>query len=92
MAPILAALGAGDLPGAFEATRPDIAEKLSIAGTPEEVVPMLKELVPTGVNHMILAITDAGLVKAFTGREIDGVADVATQLRLVAEKVMPAFA
>ena len=92
MAPVLAALGAGDLPGAYAATRPDVAEKLSVAGTPEEVTAKLKTLEPAGVNHMILAITDAGLVKAFTGREIHGVADVNTQIRLVAEQVMPAFA
>ena len=57
-----------------------------------KVTAKLKTLEPAGVNHMILAITDAGLVKAFTGREIHGVADVNTQIRLVAEQVMPAFA
>ena len=41
---------------------------------------------------MILAITDATLVKALMGRDIDGVADVNTQLRLIHDKVMPAFA
>ena len=91
MAPVLAALGAGDLPGAYAATRPDVAEKLSIAGTPDEVTAKLKTLEPIGVNHLVLAITDAGLVKAFTGREIEGVADVNTQLRLVHDHVMPAF-
>ncbi len=92
LAPALAALGAGDLAGAVEATSPEVAEKLSIAGTPAEVTEQLKKLVPCGVNHMILAITDAGLVKAFTGRDIEGVADVNTQLRLVHDTVMPAFA
>ncbi len=92
LAPVLTALGAGDLPGAFDATRPEIAAKLSIAGTPAEVIEQLQRIVPSGVNHMILAITDAELVKAFTGREIEGVADVTTQLRLVHDEVMPAFA
>jgi 5,10-methylenetetrahydromethanopterin reductase len=92
LAPILTALGAGDLPGAIAATTPDIADKLSIAGTPDEVVAKLKNIADAGVNHMILAITDAELVKAFTGQQIDGVADVNTQLRLVHDKVMPAFA
>ncbi len=41
------------------------------------------------MNHMILAITDAALVKALMGREVEGAAD--TQLRLIADKVMPAF-
>lgn len=43
------------------------------------------------MNHMILAITDAALVKALMGREVEGAADVDTQLRLIADKVMPAF-
>jgi len=91
LAPILAALGAGDLPGAIAATTPDVADKLSIAGTPDEVAAKLKVLADAGVNHMILAITDAALVKAFTGQQIDGVADVNTQLRLIHDQVMPAF-
>ena len=92
LAPILTALGAGDLPGAIAATTPEISDKLSIAGTPDEVVDRLKNIAGAGVNHMILAITDAALVKAFTGQQIDGVADVDTQLRLIHDKVMPAFA
>ena len=31
------------------------------------------------------------MVKAFTGRGVEGVADVTTQLRLVHDQVMPAF-
>ena len=92
MKPILAALGAGDLSGAIDATSPEIGDTLSVAGTPEECVAKLKELEAAGVNHMILAITDAALVKTFMGRDIDGVADVDTQLRLIAEKIMPEFA
>ena len=92
LAPALAALGAGDLAGAIDATPPATAEKLSIAGTPAEVVAKLQDIAAAGVNHMILAITDAILVKTLMGREIDGVADVDTQLRLIHDKVMPEFA
>jgi 5,10-methylenetetrahydromethanopterin reductase len=93
VAPIIAAIGAGDLARGIELTSPDLAERLSIAGTPEECVEKIKrEIEPAGVNHMILAITDAALVKALMGRELEGVADVDTQLQLVHDKVMPAFA
>lgn len=91
MAPIIEKLGAGDLAGSIDATTPEIGETLSIAGTPEECVAKLKEIEAAGVNHMILAVTDATLVKTFMGREIDGVADVDTQLRLIADRIMPAF-
>jgi len=91
LGPALAALGAGDLAGAIDATPPETAEKLSIAGSPAEVVAKLQDIAAVGVNHMILAITDATLVKTLMGREIDGVADVNTQLRLIHDEVMPAF-
>jgi len=91
MAPVISALGAGDLAGSIDATTPEIGETLSVAGTPDECVAKLKEIEAAGVNHMILAITDATLVKTFMGKDIDGVADVDSQLRLIHDKIMPAF-
>jgi 5,10-methylenetetrahydromethanopterin reductase len=91
--PIVEAIGAGDMAKGIELTSSDLAERLSIAGTPEEVTEKIKsDLEPTGINHMILAITDASLVKALMGHEIEGVPDVDTQLQLVHDRVMPAFA
>ncbi len=92
VAPIIEAIGSGDMAKGIELTSPDLAERLSIAGTPEEVTEKIKtNIEPTGINHMILAITDASLVKALMGREIAGVPNVDTQLQLVHDKVMPAF-
>jgi 5,10-methylenetetrahydromethanopterin reductase len=90
--PVVDALGAGDIPRAVELFRPEYAEKLSIAGTPEECVEKIKsDIQPAGVNHMILALSDAALVKTFSGEEVPNVPDIHGQLRLVAERVMPAF-
>ncbi|GAA4081641.1 LLM class flavin-dependent oxidoreductase [Actinomadura miaoliensis] len=92
VAPIIEAIGAGDLAKGIELTTPEITEKLSIAGTPEEVLEKIqRDIAPTGVNHMICAITDSALVKSFTGRDVENVADVDTQLRLIADEIMPAF-
>ena len=91
MGEIVEALGKGELDRAYELTTPEIAETLSIAGTPEECVTKIKELEAGGVNHMICCITDPFILKAFTGKDVD-VPDVQGQLRLVAEEVMPAFA
>lgn len=91
--PVIDALGKGDLAGAIELTRPDIAERLSVAGTPDECVAKLRsEIVDAGVNHLIFAITDAALVKALMGRDLDNVASVSDQLQLIHDEVMPAFA
>jgi 5,10-methylenetetrahydromethanopterin reductase len=77
----------------IELTTPDLAERLSIAGTPEECAERLEsQITSTGINHLILAITDFALVKALMGREIEGVPDVNTQLQLVHDRVVPAFA
>jgi 5,10-methylenetetrahydromethanopterin reductase len=89
--PVIDAMGSGDLARAIELTTPELADKLSFAGTPEEVTARIKEIEPAGVNHIVAAITDASIVRTFTGREIPGVATVDEQLRLLHDEVMPAF-
>ena len=92
LTPIIDAIGAGDMAKGIELTTPDLAERLSVAGTPEECTEKIRtQIAAAGVNHMILAITDASLVKALMGRELEGVPDVNTQLQLVHDRVMPAF-
>ncbi|SEL41890.1 methylenetetrahydromethanopterin reductase [Blastococcus sp. DSM 46786] len=90
--PIIDAIAGGDLARGIELTSPELADKLSFAGTPEEVTAKIKEIEPAGVNHVVAALTDASLVKAFTGRELPGVATVEEQLQLLHDEVMPAFA
>ncbi|GAA2671858.1 MULTISPECIES: LLM class flavin-dependent oxidoreductase [Nonomuraea] len=92
MKPIVDALGAGDLARAIELTTPELGDRLSIAGTPEECVEKIKrEIEPSGVNHMILAVTDATLVKQFMGRDLPEVSSVETQLQLIHDRIMPSF-
>jgi 5,10-methylenetetrahydromethanopterin reductase len=90
--PVVEALGAGNVAKAVELFAPEYAEKLSIAGTPEECVEKIRtDIQPAGVNHMILALSDAALVKTFSGQDVPNVPDIRGQLRLVADRVMPAF-
>ena len=93
MAPIIEAIGAGEMAKGIELTTPEIAERLSIAGTPEECAEkMQREITSTGMNHLILAVTDRAMVNSLMGRDIEGVPDVGTQLQLIHDRVMPAFA
>ena len=92
VAPIIEAIGAGEMAKGIELTTPDLAERQCVAGTPDECIEKLQEIAGAGINHMILAITDKALVNALMGREIEGVPDVNTQLQLVHDRVMPAFA
>lgn len=88
--PAIDAINAGDLARGIELTSPELADRLSIAGTPEECAEKIRtQITPSGVNHIICALTDRTLVKTFTGRDLDGVADVDTQLRLIHDQIMP---
>jgi len=92
LAPIFEAFGAGDVAKAVELTSPELGEKLSISGTPEECVAKLQaDILPTGINHVVAAITDPYLVSAFTGITIDNCPDASGQLDLIAERVIPAL-
>ena len=91
--PIVEALGRGAIDEAIELTSADVAARLSLAGTPAEVAAKIRDdIAGAGVNHMILAITDPAMVKAFTTRDLEGVPDVRGQLKLIHDEVMPAFA
>lgn len=91
--PIFDAFGAGDVPKALELTTPELGEKFSVAGTPDEVAGRLqRDIISTGVNHIIGAVVDPYLVKAFTGIDIPNAIDTHAQLRLIRDRVMPALA
>ena len=93
LAPVVEALGAGDVKKAISLFEPHYAEKLSLAGTPEEVVEKIKaDLEPAGVNHMILSLADPRAGEALQRRgRAERARTSSGQLKLVAERVMPAF-
>jgi 5,10-methylenetetrahydromethanopterin reductase len=90
LAPILEAFGAGQVDKAIELTSSELADNLSISGTPEECEEKLREnILSTGINHIVYAICDPFLVKAFSGMDVPNVPDTTGQLRLLAERVNP---
>jgi 5,10-methylenetetrahydromethanopterin reductase len=90
--PVLDAFAAGDVPKALELTTPELGEMFSVAGTPEEVSERLqRDILSTGVNHVIGAVVDPYLVKAFTGIDIPNAVDSHAQLRLIRDRVLPAL-
>jgi 5,10-methylenetetrahydromethanopterin reductase len=91
--PIFDAFGAGDVQKALDLTSPELGDMLSISGTPEECAEKLqRDIISTGINHVVAAVVDPYLVKAFTGRDIEGCPDSHGQLQLIHDRVMPAFA
>ena len=88
--PIIDAIGAGDLAKGIELTSPTGRPLVGFGLAGQCAAKIRDEIAPAGVNHMVLAITDRSLVKAFTGMDIEGVADVNTQLQLIHDEVIPA--
>ena len=91
--PVFDAFAVGDVARAINMFSPELAEKLSVAGTPEECAEQIKrDILPSGINHIILALADAPLVELFSGQSVSGVPGIADQLRLAADRLIPAVA
>lgn len=91
--PMFDAFAAGDVAKAINMFSPQLAEKLSVAGTPEECSERIRrDIAPAGINHVILALADAPLVEFFSGQSIEGVPPITDLLRLAAERMIPALA
>lgn len=91
VAPIVEAFARGDVPGALELATPDITDPISIAGTAEEWIERIRgDFVPNGMNHLVLVVIDSPLVESWCGIRAE-VPDTLTQLRLIAERVLPEF-
>lgn len=92
IAPIIAALNDGDFGEALHRTTPEIGEALTVAGTPEECAERIRvDLVDAGIDHVHFAVVDPAAVAAFTGVRPEGLPDVREQLRLIRDRIVPAF-
>jgi 5,10-methylenetetrahydromethanopterin reductase len=90
--PIHDALGRGNIKEAIELTTPELADRLSLAGSPEEWVERIKrDLPPSGINHLICGLIDSYLVAQWSGAAVENVPNLRGQLRLIHDHVMPAF-
>ncbi|WP_265521083.1 LLM class flavin-dependent oxidoreductase [Oerskovia flava] len=73
--------------------RATAGEALTIAGTPEQCAERIRtDLVDAGIDHVLLALVDPTLVEIVTGTRPAGLPDAREQLRLVHDRVFPAFA
>lgn len=93
--PILDALAIGEIGKAVDSCSPEMAAKLSVAGTPEECAEQIAQnLLPAGVNHIVLIVTDPTILASLTGGSVEtfaGVPSVPEQLRLVMDRLVPAL-
>jgi 5,10-methylenetetrahydromethanopterin reductase len=92
LAPVIDAFAAGQVERALELTPDSVVDALSVAGTPRDWVERLRrDVLPTGLEHLLLSFADPFTVKSWSGREIDGLPDLAGQLRLFKDEVIPAL-
>jgi len=89
----VAAIGAawerGDLDEAVNLVSDDMMNVLAIAGTPEDCLKQVKEnILGTGVNHLVLMVTDAFHTELISNRWVRGVPNIEGQLKLLSSTVL----
>jgi 5,10-methylenetetrahydromethanopterin reductase len=91
--PINEAFAAGQVQKALAATADEIADRIMVAGTPEDWLRWLEETyAPAGLNHALVSFTDPFTLEAWAGVRLDGLPNLVEQVRLVGEQVIPAVA
>jgi 5,10-methylenetetrahydromethanopterin reductase len=84
------AFAAGDVQRALEVTPDEVADRIMVAGTPEDWVGWLKETyAPAGMNHALVSFTDPFTLKAWAGIDVEGLPDLGEQVRIFGEQVLP---
>jgi 5,10-methylenetetrahydromethanopterin reductase len=90
--PINEAFARGDVAAALRLAPPELADRFCIAGTPEEVAGRIRaDVLPSGINHVVLALTDRGLPLEWAGIDLPGLPSLADQIRLIGQRVVPAL-
>jgi 5,10-methylenetetrahydromethanopterin reductase len=84
------AFAAGDVASAIKATPDEIADRIMVAGTPEDWVRWLtSSYAPAGFDHALISFTDPFTLRAWAGIEVEGLPDLREQVRIVGEQVIP---
>src|SRR6476620_6360538 len=92
VASVIEAFTAGDVQRALEATPEEIADRIMVAGTPEDWVRWLTETyAPAGMTHALVSFADPFTLRAWAGVEVDGLPGLSDQVRLFGESVLPAL-
>jgi len=90
VAPANEAFAAGEVERALDLTPDAVADRIMVAGTPDDWLDWLTDAyAPAGLNHALVTFADPFTLKAWAGVEVPGLPDLAQQVRLFGESVLP---
>jgi 5,10-methylenetetrahydromethanopterin reductase len=90
VAPIVDAFAAGDVKRALAATPDSLADRLVVAGTPDDWLRWLTETyAPSGMEHALVSFADPFALQTWAGVEVEGLPSLRDQVRLFGESVLP---
>ena len=92
VAPVNEAFAAGDVKRALGATPDSLADRLVVAGTPDEWLGWLTgTYAPAGLDHALVSFADPFTLRAWADTSIDGLPSLGEQIRLFGEQVLPSL-
>ncbi len=90
VSPVNEAFAAGDVRRALAATPDGIADRLVVAGTPEDWTEWLSETYfPAGLDHALVSFADPFTLRSWAGIEVEGLPSLREQIRFFGERVLP---
>ena len=90
VAPVNEAFAAGEVERALDLTSDAVADRIMVAGTPDNWVEWLTgTYAPAGLNHALVTFADPFTLKAWADIEVPGLPDLAHQIGLFGEHVLP---
>ncbi len=90
VAPVNEVFASGDIERALDLTPDAVADRIMVAGTPDDWIEWLtRAYAPVGLNHALLSFTDPFTLKAWAELEVAGLPDLLEQVRLFGEHVPP---
>jgi 5,10-methylenetetrahydromethanopterin reductase len=91
--PVNEAFSSGDIARALDHTADAVADRIVVAGAPEDWIEWLRSnYAPAGLTHALLSFTDPFTLKAWASLEVEGLPNLVEQVRLFGERVIPQLA
>ena len=83
-------LRAATWPRRYDARPDELADRFCIAGTPEDIVDRIRsDVLPSGIDHVVLALTNRGLARDWAGLDLRIYRRSKTRSSLIGTRILP---